>query len=216
MKFLSGALATLLVAGPAFASTDPKIHKLCLEARDYAGCVKSMTAPPTQAEDELTPLRSAMKQVAARLRSGTSLRDSTLTFQPVTDQLALVSGTHPDELAVTQAKLASNLFDALQFAWNHRIEATAHQLNQYASGGELFYGCKILKATVDNWNRVPSAPQISWDYKKGLFGANICRVPSGQLPENYMYPHVVRILEQGSISPAEIAARKKAQAEREA
>ena len=55
MKFLSGALATLLVAGPAFASTDPKIHKLCLEARDYAGCVKSMTAPPPKQKTNSHP-----------------------------------------------------------------------------------------------------------------------------------------------------------------
>ena len=43
------ALATSLVAGPVMAQVEPKNHKLCLEAKDYAGCVRAMTgdaSPP--------------------------------------------------------------------------------------------------------------------------------------------------------------------------
>ncbi len=32
----------LAVSLPAFAEVDPKIHKLCIEAKDYSGCVRSM------------------------------------------------------------------------------------------------------------------------------------------------------------------------------
>jgi len=32
----------LAVSLPAFAEVDPKIHKLCVEAKDYSGCVRSM------------------------------------------------------------------------------------------------------------------------------------------------------------------------------
>ena len=41
MKIL---LAPLLLAAslPAFAEVDSKIHKLCIEAKDYAGCVRAM------------------------------------------------------------------------------------------------------------------------------------------------------------------------------
>ena len=41
MKIL---LAPLLIAVslPAFAEVEPKIHKLCIEAKDYAGCVRAM------------------------------------------------------------------------------------------------------------------------------------------------------------------------------
>ena len=37
-------LAPLLLAAslPAFAEVDSKIHKLCIEAKDYAGCVRAM------------------------------------------------------------------------------------------------------------------------------------------------------------------------------
>jgi hypothetical protein len=36
------ALPALLVSTPALAEVDPKIHKLCVEAKDYAGCVRAM------------------------------------------------------------------------------------------------------------------------------------------------------------------------------
>lgn len=38
---LSLSLATI-TAVPAFAEVDSKIHKLCIEAKDYSGCVRSM------------------------------------------------------------------------------------------------------------------------------------------------------------------------------
>ena len=40
MKILLAPLL-LAVSLPAFAEIDPKIHKLCIEAKDYAGCVKA-------------------------------------------------------------------------------------------------------------------------------------------------------------------------------
>ena len=41
MKILLAPLL-LAVSLPAFAEVDPKIHKLCIEAKDYSGCVRSM------------------------------------------------------------------------------------------------------------------------------------------------------------------------------
>lgn len=48
MRLLSPAIATALIALglPAVAevdAVDPQHHKLCLEARDYAGCIKAMS-----------------------------------------------------------------------------------------------------------------------------------------------------------------------------
>ena len=39
----TAAAAAVLMGGPAMAQFDPEIHKLCIEAKDYAGCVKAMT-----------------------------------------------------------------------------------------------------------------------------------------------------------------------------
>ena len=36
------ALPALLISTSAMAEVDPKIHKLCIEAKDYAGCVRAM------------------------------------------------------------------------------------------------------------------------------------------------------------------------------
>ena len=213
-------LAAAIVAGCSLAATpalaqqvEPKAHKLCIEAKDYAGCVKAMTSAPAAQEDSLTPLRNAMKQVAARLRAGTSLRDSTVTFQPVVDQLAVVEASNPDALAVQKAKLATRLFDATQLAWDTRIKVKAYGMEQY---GMNVYNCKALKMTVDNFNSIPGAPYVSWDYKKGLFGIDSCRVDTSQLPEAYMLPLVARVLDEGAVSPAEIAAEEKAKQERKA
>jgi hypothetical protein len=203
-------VVAFLVATPVYAAPSPEVAAKCKDARDFQGCVKAFTTAAPTEEDALTPLRNAMKQVAARLRSGTSLRDSSEVFRPVVDQLAIVQSQYPDDIAVEKAKLASRMFDALQLAWDTRIKVSSSLY------GETFYNCKALQITVENYNSIPGAPAVSWGYKKGIFGIDTCRVPSSQLPEVYMMQNVVRVLDEGAISPAEIAARKKAQEEREA
>ena len=205
-RFLTTAAAVLL-AGPAWAQVDPKVAAQCKDARDFVGCVKAFTTPSIQASDELTALRGAMKQVAARLTSGTNLRDSTITFQPVVDALALVEGSYPDSLAVQKASLASRLFNVMQSAWDLQIRAKSYQLSEYMKGEDV-YACEVLKQSADAFNSAYGSSAINWNYTKGLFGLSVCRVPYGQLPLDYMYPVVIRILNEGSISPEEIASRE--------
>lgn len=204
----------ILLSCSAHAELPSRVHKLCLEAKDYAGCVKAMTITPTAGDDSLTQLRNAMKQVAARLRSGTSLRDSTETFRPVVDQLAIVEASHPDAFAVKTARLASRMFEALQLAWDTRIKASQHDLNRY--GGIPMYDCEALKRTVDIYNAIPGAPYVDWRYTKGVLGWTACKVPAGQLPELYISRSVVRVLDEGAVSPADIAAAEKAEQDRRA
>ena len=205
-------LALMLTAGNAYAQVDPKVAEQCKDARDFLGCVKAFTTPAAQADDGLTALRNAMKQVASRLAVGTSLRDSTETFRPVVDQLAIVESQYPDSLAVRKARLASDLFDALQIAWDARIKAENYELNKY--GGDKVFNCEALKLSADNFDRAYGSSVINWSYTKGAFGWTACKVPYGQLPEDYMRPIVNRVLREGAISPQEIAARKKAEEER--
>ena len=47
MRQLLISTAALLLAFPAIAQVDPKIHKLCIEAKDYPGCVKAQTSDKT-------------------------------------------------------------------------------------------------------------------------------------------------------------------------
>lgn len=37
-------IAVVLLTSPALAQVDPKIHSLCIDAKDYAGCVKVQTS----------------------------------------------------------------------------------------------------------------------------------------------------------------------------
>ena len=208
-RLLLPLVVTLLLPPPAIGQVDPKVAAQCKDARDFQGCVKAFTTP-AQSTDGLAPLRGAMKQVAARLRSGTSLRDSSATFQPVVDQLALVKETHPDSLAVQKASEASRLFDVLQTAWDARIKASNYSLNKYTSGGEKFYDCKVLKLSADLFNRTYGTTIVNWNYKKSLLGGHTCRVGYGQLPEDYMRPIVNRVLDEGAEDPKLIAAREAA------
>ena len=210
MRYLltaTASAAAVLLTAPAWAQVDPKVAAQCRDARDFLGCVKAFTTPASQPSDDLTGLRGAMKQVAARLSSGTNLRDSTITFQPVIDQLALVEGSFPESLAVQKASLASRLFNVMQSAWDLQIRAKSYQLSEYMKGEDV-YACEVLKQSVDAFNSAYGSSAINWSYTKGLFGLSICRVPYGQLPLDYMYPIVIRILNEGSISPAEIASRE--------
>lgn len=185
------------------AQVNPKIAAQCKDARDFLGCVKAFSAPASsQVDDPLSPLRNAMKQVAERLSMGTSLRNSTITFQPVIDQLAIVETKYSDAFAVKEARKSSSMFNVLQSAWDTRIKVAS---NLY---GQIFYNCKALKLSAEVFESV-SGKSINWDYRKGIFGSDSCQVPQDQLPESYMYRIIVSTLRDGSVSQEDID--KKAQ-----
>lgn len=205
-------IATLLVlATPVSAQVDPGIHKQCKEAKDYAGCVKAFTAPAQPADDGLGALRSAMKQVAGRIRAGFSLRDSTLFFQPVTDQLSLVRDKYPDALAVKNASKSSELFEVVQAAWQQRISTLS--VNQYMT----IYSCQPTKKGVELFNQVAGTQAVTYSVRGGLFGLTLgCQESVGTGHESMMLSYISGLLESGSISSEEIAEREKAEAERKA
>ena len=75
MKSILTALVVSTMTVPAIAGA---AHDTCLQASDYEGCMRVQqnggVAPSSN--DALAKLRTAMKQVSARLTAGTSLRDS--------------------------------------------------------------------------------------------------------------------------------------------
>ena len=50
----AAAAAAFLLGGPALAQVDPKVHKLCIEAKDYAGCVRSMSGAAEPSSRQIT------------------------------------------------------------------------------------------------------------------------------------------------------------------
>ena len=68
-------LAFVLTAGTVYAQVDPKVAEQCKDVRDFLGCVKALTTPAAVSnEDELQPLRNAMKIAAGRINTGVSLK----------------------------------------------------------------------------------------------------------------------------------------------
>jgi hypothetical protein len=57
MQRLLIAAVAVLIAVPAVAQVDPKVHKLCIEAKDYAGCVKTMTQGVKGEQDSTSTVR---------------------------------------------------------------------------------------------------------------------------------------------------------------
>jgi len=52
--FIAALVATTT---PVLAQVDPKIHKLCIEAKDYQGCVKAMTSSPSEKNNSTNTVR---------------------------------------------------------------------------------------------------------------------------------------------------------------
>jgi hypothetical protein len=209
LLLLAGAF---FLATPAIAQVDPKIHKQCIEAKDYAGCVKAFTTPQQEIDDGLNSLRAAMKQVAARIRSGFSLRDSTPFFQPVTDQLALVSARFPTSLAVQNASKAALLFDITKTAWQSRIKTLT--VGVYTG---TYYSCATTTRGVATFNAAAGKEIIPYSVKRGLFGPVLsCDESFGLEHEAMMLSYISGLLESGSVSPEEIAAKEKVEQEKKA
>ncbi|WP_094554420.1 hypothetical protein [Synechococcus sp. 1G10] len=197
-RFLTSAAAAAIAitASPAYAQPTPAIVKQCQTAADFAGCVKAFTTPAV-VKDEVQPLRDAMKQVAARLTTGTSLADSTSVYQPVVDQLALVESAHGSDPAVVAARKATNMFGVMRSAWGLRIQAdVSHKLNK-----SNVYICPTLKDTADIFDQ-QFETSINFNYSTTwagrLFGVKLCTVADYQLPDYYMRSEIVQVLNSGA------------------
>jgi hypothetical protein len=153
-----------------------------------------------------------MKQVAARIRSGFSLRDATLFFQPVTDQLALVSTRFPTSLAVQNASKASVLFDITQTAWQSTINTP--QVGTYTG---TTYSCEPTKRGDKAFNDAAGLEAITYSVKGGLFGLVLwCQESVGLGHEAMMLSCISGLLESGSVGSQEIGAKEKAEQEQKA
>ena len=211
MKRFVLAVAVLATILPASAQVDPKVAKQCKDARDFVGCVKAFSTPitPTPVDDGMDGLRNAMKAVSGRIDSGFSLRESTLFFQPVTDQLAITRDKYPSSLAVKNSAKALELFNIVQSAWQSRINSLS--VNQYTG---TTYSCEPTKNGVALFNQVAGSEVVPYQVKGGIFGFTLfCFESVGLGHESQMLSYISNLLKQGSVSLAEIAAKEAADKE---
>ena len=192
---------------PAIASS---AHDSCLQAADYEGCmrVKQNGGVATSSNNSLSNLRAAMKQVSSRLSSGTSLRDSSLTFQPVIDAHAVVSAGNQNTFTYQAATLAIDLFNKTKKNWQDRISYTSY------SGGDsyiLSIFCEKFDRQVSAFNRAVGKQAIKFKWKKrGLLG--VCHRQTAY-PEALMYNFTIGVLRDGSTDPAVMKAYQAKRAE---
>ena len=152
--------------------------------------------------DALTKLRSAMKQVASRLSSGTSLRDSSSVFQPVVDAQAVVPINQQNSLAYQAASMAIELFDDTQAIWQSRISNSSY--STYSGSYQTTVACKAYQGMVRlSAMKTGNPSAFSWSYKKGGLVGTYCGW--SQPPETPSYRYTIGVLRNGSTDPKEIA-----------
>ena len=214
MKNFVLAAAVFATILPASAQVDPKVAKQCKDARDFVGCVKAFSTPttPTPVDDGMDGLRNAMKAVSGRIDSGFSLRESTLFFQPVTDQLAITRDKYPSSIAVKNSAKAVELFNVVQSVWQGRINT----LTIYDR--RAIYACEPTKSGVALFNQAAGIEAVTYSVSGGgVFGISLgCYESVGLMHESLMLSYISSLLKQGSVSPAEIAAREAAEKEKAA
>ena len=184
-----------------------ELKKICMDSRDFVGCVEVLGGGDSKKEsDELKELRDSMKKVSARLFSGTSLRDSSLVFQPVIDSLALAEDNHPEDLAVRTATKASRLFDILQSAWQGRIDT----LRVVDYGGAM-YSCSPTQRGIDRMHyeigsqAVMTSGRLRDSALATIFAGGSCTESTVKFWERAMLNFVAGVLKEGAVDPAEVS-----------
>lgn len=85
------AFAALIAAqAQAQAKIDPGVLKLCINAKDFSGCVQAVSGNKSSVKaDQCADVRKALAIVRERLISGTSLFDLASNTNPLSDSLAV-------------------------------------------------------------------------------------------------------------------------------
>ncbi|QNJ30304.1 hypothetical protein [Synechococcus sp. A15-24] len=203
MKRFSIVAALWAFGCPVLAQVDPQVAEQCKDARDFLGCVKAFSQP-AKINDELSALRDAMKKVASRLASGTSLNNSSSTFQPVIDAHAIVPAEQQNSLAYQSASMAIDLFDLTQSVWQSRISNTVLAMGMGSVPGvtHLYHQCVSFKNQVGRSYGI-IGKSIPWNFREtGMFGGG-CNL-SGNSPESPLYRYTIGILKEGATNPNDI------------
>ncbi len=172
-------LSLITLPSSILANVDPKIAEICLKATDFQGCVKTMSGS-TNNKNSLEQLQNVMKQVAARLENGVSLKTSTDAFRPLVDQLAIVKDSYPDDELVVKALKAQSLFGILQTYWYNSI---------YYKG--IAMG---LNPEIEKFNIAAEKEVITPLSEKKRYGVMQVGETDAQVARSLMYQYVIKTL----------------------
>ena len=192
-----------------------ELKQACMQARDFVGCIQALGGTNSKEDSgELVDLRNSMKKVSARLFSGTSLRDSSLVFQPVVDSLSLAVDIYPEALAVRAAAKASSLFDILQSAWQGRIDSL-NLVSNYIGPDDKMYSCSPTQTGVDRMNAcigsqaVTRMGRLKDSMITDLWAGGSCTERIVEAYEFAMMKFDAGVLKEGAVDPAEMSRYEK-------
>ena len=178
-KYLIFLFASFSLSTALHANIDPKIAEICMKATDFQGCVKTMSGSNNN-KSSLEELQNVMKQVAARLENGVSLKTSTDAFRPLVDQLAIVKDSYPDNELVVKALKAQSLFGILQTYWYNSI---------YYKG--IAMG---LNPEIEKFNIAAEKEVITPLTEKKRYGVMQVDETDAQVARSLMYQYVIKTL----------------------
>lgn len=146
MKHLPKALLlALMVGAPVQAQMDPKIVKMCMNAKDFSGCVKtlSINGSPSNKE-ECIELRKGLAITKERLISGTSLNQLDINTNPLSDALAIAKSGEAKNCSqlLLDAQTILELVRVLRSQWQTEIEIGSNSVKQ---GGKVYPSPPILQ-----------------------------------------------------------------------
>lgn len=209
-------IATTFFYANAYAQVDPKIHKKCLAAADYKGCVQMMSSPKGVSSEStlVSNLKNALRLLPDRLEN-TSLREFGQNVQIFSDAFSLASAgkaefknDYENEL-LNQALYIKRMVDSLQSYWSARI----HNGTYYGTSGYRSYYCSVLKPRLADFNQwAGSKYQV---YYNGVVSHNwlLGKDEKCSPQESQMIASIKRRVEDALIDPdtrkAEIAKRKR-------
>ena len=132
------ALACCAIGGPALSKVDPTIHKLCLSAKDYLGCVKAQTEDSTA--DKQAP-----------------------TVRVIQGETEVTGNSCPTGYAYSGAGYCTNVYcSADNFSHGDGLGGKAWSCPPVLFFGQTIqWGNRTIKATVDS-NCPVNPPTVGW------------------------------------------------------
>ena len=144
-------LAAVLVTTPVNAEISDDVKATCMNAKDFVGCVQSLSGSSPIGLNNLESLKKALKRLPSRL-GNTNLRDFTANTQFFNDAIADIAEddlkTDYARFVLAEARTISDMLDALQSAWSDRISYGTY----YGSSGYRSYHCRVLRGGVAEFN----------------------------------------------------------------
>ena len=139
MKILLAPLL-LAVSLPAFAEVDSKIHKLCVEAKDYSGCVRSM-------KGETMPTSRVINSQGADIAEGNKCPSGFAYIGGGNCQAVKCSVYHNSLFAKHDSRLGGKSWGCSNFLWKRSV---------------LYFGEATARASIDS-NCPSGEPEIGWN-----------------------------------------------------